>query len=429
MIRKNLGIPSENERKSWGTAMHQFWPYIIMLRLTGTHPISTTKIPKKNALPTISLGFNILSPVTIYSIVVSSGSFYMFVVMILNWAFQIYWPQKLFYMDALIFKPIRQNSTGVIVTKLYLISNCLFPFIRIVVILIQVINFIPITYHVDAMVRLYADLRQYCKNRDQILKLNIRKNIFYNFLFFVGLPWFSSVPLMAVTVATGRITPLRFSNVPVALVFFIQTFCCFWEDADLHIQCDVVTQFYHQIETIIVQTRQDLTSDSSIELIQVRVWHHFLHRNRQICRQIGKVTKIPQLLSIMTLIFNSIIYMYSVIETFALESYTSDKDILIAATGSLVFGLILLYAKAVRAECVTKTEARLNEALFSLTNYAKSPEVQLELKEMQSTMTESPIGISFGNYTKLTQGIFLTVSTQVVTYLIVLLQFEKARCP
>ncbi|CAG7824681.1 unnamed protein product [Allacma fusca] len=367
-----------------------------------------------------------LSTVSFYSIVVSSMSFYTFVVIILNWVFQIYWPQKIIQDNALIFKPTRQSSTGVLITKLYLLSNCAFPFIRIVVISSQVINFIPITYHVDAMVRFYDDLQQYCENRGQIFKFKIQRNSLLILLIFVGLPWFSTVPLMAITWIKGKVIFPGLPTVQVVLVFLVQTLCFFGDDADLHIQCNVVSQFYVQIETVIVQTIQDFTDASSIDLIQIRTWHQFLHRNRRICRKIGEVTKVPQLLSIFYFILSAIIYLYSVIETLTRDSYHSDNSILIAATGSLVFSLIQLYAKTLRAESVTKAEASLKKALLPLTNYAKSSEVQLELKEMQSTLTESPIGISFGNYTKLNQGIFLTLSTQVVTYLIVLLQFEKA---
>ncbi|CAG7824680.1 unnamed protein product [Allacma fusca] len=409
-----------NQRRD--TALSQFWPYIMILRFAGTRPLCVNKTFPGTGNTRIKLGFKFFSPLFFYSIVMSSASFYTFFMMTLNWMFKIYWPQKLFYEHPMLVARDYENPMGLLISKLFMLNHCSFPLTRIVVIWSQITNFRPIANHIEDMIQIYEDLQKHWENRGQEFSSTIRRNILHIILISMVMPLVSLIPLITEIFLKGQPVSPVVSNEPFMLFFLIQTTCVFVDDADLHIQCKIVSEVYHQIEMMIGDTRRF----NGINLVQVRIWHQFLHRNRRLCFKIGKVTKIPQLFAILNLNVGAILFLYSVIETLNPVKDHNNHNILMATFVSLTFSVVLLYAKTLRAESVTKSEASLNQALFSLTNDMESPEVQLELKEMQSTMITAPTAITLGSYAKLNQGIFLTLSTQVVTYLIVLLQFGKA---
>ncbi|CAG7734266.1 unnamed protein product [Allacma fusca] len=198
------------------------------------------------------------------------------------------------------------------------------------------------------------------------------------------------------------------------------------DDADFIIQCDIASEFYRQIEMVLVETQEHLMgNDRSIRLEDAQKWHQLLKRNRMIVGQIGSITKIPQLLSLLEVTGNLTVFLYSIFNL--ATSLNSPENAFLKTTAGYTFvGLIRLHFKTRKAEQVTDAEGRVHDALFALNEFPQALEVQLELQGMRNTITATPARIAFGNYVVLHKGVLLSIFNQVVTYLIVLLQFDKS---
>ncbi|CAG7824683.1 unnamed protein product [Allacma fusca] len=195
----------------------------------------------------------------------------------------------------------------------------------------------------------------------------------------------------------------------------------FYEDLQLY--CRLRGRKFN-IEMMVEETKMEIENGGRlVHLEEVQTWYRFLHRIRGFCHQIGDIRKFPQLLAILENITTLTVYLFTAIATLKSEVAHVQNKLFLAGAGYFGISLIRLYAKTSRAENVTEMEARLHQVLFTLNDHPQTLDVRIELKAMKRAISVSPTCIRLGNYVVYNQGIILTILTQVVTCLIVLLQF------
>ncbi|CAG7836530.1 unnamed protein product [Allacma fusca] len=340
------------------------WPFLWFCRFTGTLPINCTEMPSKNGIKR-RYYFAGISLISAYSAFLSAISVYSFGMLILNGAFEVYWPQTLFVQHYDLFHSAKSSGTGLI---LKLLSTCSFilPFCRVVTIIVRIINFPKITENLNSVEEFIEEFRTHWGSKGFAADFKIRKN---------------SLRLLVLFLAASLIV------VAPAALYGIDVFV---EDAEFHIQCNVVSEFYLQMAKTVQHAKDHLTLKNTITSEDAQAWKRFFTLNRSLINRIGSASKVPQLLCILENIILLTVFLYAVLDVLA-----------------------------------SKLEDHFHRALISLSSLPQSLEAKIELKSMEMTMTTSPACISLGNYAVLNQGIIRTISTQVMTYLIVLLQFGK----
>ncbi|CAG7722732.1 unnamed protein product, partial [Allacma fusca] len=282
--------------------------------------------------------------------------------------------------------------------------------------------------HLNEISGLANDLQTYCAAHDSNFSSKIRRNSIRIVALFVGIPIVTVFPLMVYSFSNGLVlAPVVMREVIIALVP-LQLLGIYFDDADILIQCDIASEFYRQIEMVLVDKEEYLKgSHGSVRLVEVRKWHQFLRRIRRIVDQIGSITKVPQLLSLLEVTGNLTVFWYTVFNLVAstntplLDNYSVKISIIYVA-----ISLIRIHVKTLKAEQVTAAEGRVHDALFTLNTLPQAFDVQLELQGMRNTISTAPTRIAFGNYLVLHKGVIVSMFNQVVTYLIVLLQFDRA---
>ncbi|CAG7728074.1 unnamed protein product, partial [Allacma fusca] len=89
------------------------------------------------------------------------------------------------------------------------------------------------------------------------------------------------------------------------------------------------------------------------------------------------------------------------------------------------FQLVRLYLKTSQAERITSAEYNLCKQLASIDPTALAPECELKIKHLHYLVSHKETKIRFGSYITYNRSLVLSVFSQVVTYLIVLMQFAN----
>ncbi|CAG7824685.1 unnamed protein product [Allacma fusca] len=348
--------------------------------------------------------------------------------MILNGLFEVYWPQKLFNVEDQMLRPVHSHTSAREVKKFYYIAYFMFPTIRLIVIVHQMMNIKGTVNHLNVISGLANDLQTYCTGQCSNFSSKIRRNSLRIVAMFVGIPLVTVFPAIVYSFSNGLVLgPMVMREVIIVLVP-LQLLGIYFDDGDFIIQCDIVSEFYRQIEMHLVDKEEYLRANhGSVRLVEVRKWHQFLRRNRKMVGQIGSITKVPQLLYLLEVSLNLTVFFYRVLNLVTSPNTSFlESRFLKMSVGYVVACLIRLHVKTLKAEQVTAAEGRVHDALFALNELPQALEVQLELQGMSNTISFTPSRITFGNYVVLHKGVILTISTQVITYLIILLQFDSA---
>ncbi|CAG7722736.1 unnamed protein product [Allacma fusca] len=326
-------------------------------------------------------------------------------------------------------RPIHRNASASEVKQFYKLSNFTVPVLRLTVIVHQLVNIKDAVNQLNAISRFADDLQTHCATQCINISSKLRRNSIIIVAILVGIPLVIFSPIILYSFSNPIVTAPIILREAVVVLIPLQLESVYFDDADFIIQCDIVSEFYRQIEMVLVNKEDHLSRNcGSVHLAEVRKWHQFLLRNRKIVGQIGTTTKTPQLLALLEVTTNLTLFMYTICKLVT-SSGTSFVENFVAKTVTIyvVVCFIRLYFKTRKAENVTAAEVRVHDALFALNEFPQAIEVQLELQGMRNTITATPSRIAFGNYVVLHKGVIITIFAQVVTYLIVLLQFDSAR--
>ncbi|CAG7836529.1 unnamed protein product [Allacma fusca] len=406
---KTAPVNQEHNQTKPGKASFELWPYFLLLRLSATHPISQRNFPPKNNGSSRNLFyFKWTSLISIISAAASLFSFYVLALMILNGLFEIYWPQKLFDFHGHLFEPTHTNSSTKEIRNVFALTNFFTPAVRLVVIVHQMFSIRAAVKHLNAFARLANDLEVYCTQECRNFRSEIRKNSIKILIVVVGIPLVATLGTILLYRLKGAVVAPMVMREFVQFIVPLQVICTYVDDADFIMQCIIVCEFYHQLETAILSNQHKLrVTGGTVRLVQVRKWHEFVQANRSIIHQIGTITKVPQLLSFLEVIVNLTIFLYSVLNILASSNLGYiDTSFLSAAAGYVAANLVRLYIKTVQAE----NEVRVHEALFAINHFCQNLEVQIELQAMRSTIVTTPASIALGNYVVIHKGVFLTAA-------------------
>ncbi|CAG7722734.1 unnamed protein product [Allacma fusca] len=423
LLKNKVEDPKREEKTS-----NDLWPYLCLLRISATRPISQRNelIDDRNSRKVFFVKW--LSPISLFSATVSIFTLYLLIMLILNGIFDVYWPQQLYAVKNHLITPIHGNASANEVQQLYMIRNFMGPTIRLIVIVYQFINIDATVHHLNTISGLADDLQAYCAGRCSNFSSKIRRNSIIIGALFIVIPLVIVLPAISASFSENVVlAPVIIREVSTVLLK-LQFLFIYVDDADIIIQCDIVCEFYRQMEMVLIDTKEYLRGNhGSVLLVEVRKWHQFLLRNRKIVGQIGTITTVPQLMSLVEVTLNLTVLWYTVFTLVAstntpiLGNYPLKMSIIY-----VVISLIRLQVKTWKAENVTTAESRVHDALFALNEFPQALEVQLELQGMRNTISSTPSRIAFGNYLVLHKGVILTMFNQVVTYLIILLQFDRA---
>ncbi|CAG7836527.1 unnamed protein product, partial [Allacma fusca] len=335
----------------------------------------------------------------------------------------------LFDFEKEMVRPIDQYASAREVNQFYTLCNFIVPVIRITVIVHQLINIKGTVNQLNTISRFADDLQTHSAAQFINFSSKIRRNSIMIVAILVGIPLVIFSPIIVYSFSNSIVTAPMIMREAVVFLIPLQLVSIYFDDADFIVQCDIVSEFFRQIEMVLISKEDNLSRNCcSVHLTEVRKWHQFLLRNRRIVDQIGTTTKIPQILALLEVTTNLTLFVYTVCKLVT-SSGTSIVENFVARTVTIyvVVCFIRLYFKTRKAENVTAAEVRVHDALFALNEFPQALEVQLELQGMRNTITTTPSRIAFGNYVILHKGVIITVFAQVVTYLIVLLQFDNAR--
>ncbi|CAG7836528.1 unnamed protein product [Allacma fusca] len=386
--------------KCKGKTSIDLWSYLCLLRISATRPISQRNELIDDTTSRTVFFVKWFSPITFFSAAVSVFSLYLLTVMLLNGVLEVYWPQKLFEYNDQILRPSHHSASSYEVIKFYKISNFMLPTSRLIVILHQMINLKGIVKQLNAISGLADDLQIHCASRCGNFSSKIRRNSIRTIALLVGIPAVTVFPVIVFLFSNDLIlAPVILREVIIVLVP-LQLVVIYFEDADFIIQCDIVSEFFRQIEMVLVETEDYLKGKHcNLHLTEVRKWHQFLLRNRRIVGQIGTITKVPQLLSLVEVTSHLTMFLYTVLNVLASPGTSLLENYFLRMSFSyVVVILVRLQAKTLKAEQVTAAEVRVHDALFALNEFPQALEVQLELQGMRNTITATPSHIAFGNY-------------------------------
>ncbi|CAG7722735.1 unnamed protein product [Allacma fusca] len=350
VFENNVDDPKREEKAS-----NDLWPYLCLLRISATRPITQRNelIDDRNSRKVFFIKW--LSPITLFSATVSVFTLYILIMAKLNGIFEVYWPQKLYAVKDRLITPIHGNASANEVQKFYLLSNFLFPTSRLIVIVHQILHIEEIVNHLNTISGFSEDLQAYCAGRCSNFSSKIRRNTIIIGALFVGIPLVAVLPAISWALSEGVIlAPVIIREVLTVLLHF-QMVVIYVDDADITIQCDIVCEFYRQMEIVLRDTQEYLRDNhGSVLLVEVQKWHQFLLRNRRIVGQIGMITKIPQLLSLVEVTLNLTVFWYTV---FTLVASTNTPLLanypLKMSMSYAVICLIRLHVKTCKAENVT----------------------------------------------------------------------------
>ncbi|CAG7728996.1 unnamed protein product [Allacma fusca] len=117
---------------------------------------------------------------------------------------------------------------------------------------------------------------------------------------------------------------------------------------------------------------------------------------------------------------------------FCIANFPIKDETSIGSTSLFFFWLYVcfntflrIYVKTLQAEKITAAEKDLVTAIALLKWKHTDLAMLHEIKFLHDLMVADPIRIKFGNYLTYNQRVVLTIVGQVVTYLIVLMQFAQ----
>ncbi|CAG7722733.1 unnamed protein product [Allacma fusca] len=339
LLENKAEDPKREEKPS-----NDLWPYLCLLRISATRPISQRNelIDDRNSRKVFFVKW--LSPITLFSATVSVFTLYLLVMLMLNGVFEVYWPQQLYALKDHLITPIHGNASANEVQQLYMIRNFMIPTLRLIVIVHQILNIEATVNHLNTISGFADDLQAYCVGRCSNFSSKIRRNSIIIGALFIVIPLVIVLPAISVSFS---------ENVVLAPV------------------CDIVCEFYRQMEMALIDTQEYLRGNhGSVLLVEVRKWHQFLLRNRKIVGQIGTITTVPQLLSLVEVTMNLTVFWYSLFT-------------LVASTNTPILG---------------------NYPLKMCMSYVVTRHVK----------------------TRKAENVTTAMFNQVVTYLIILLQFDRA---
>ncbi|CAG7734315.1 unnamed protein product, partial [Allacma fusca] len=152
-------------------------------------------------------------------------------------------------------------------------------------------------------------------------------------------------------------------------------------------------------------------------------WRKLIEQVREQCALISEYQKPSQLL------FTSRAIVITTLALFAVLNIPPNLGPVllfhIASGGFAAIQILRLYAKAVNADKVTDEEQKIAKLLSTINTDVFEGSIALQVKFTHDLIVTNPTRIVLGSVVHFNKGLLLSVFNQVVTYLIVLMQFAQ----
>ncbi|CAG7718422.1 unnamed protein product [Allacma fusca] len=193
------------------------------------------------------------------------------------------------------------------------------------------------------------------------------------------------------------------------------------EDIKTFLICMDIKKAIHHIRMgINFQIRWEKITENT-----VMSWRQLICQLQKQTQLAGEYLKPMQLAFLLNIILNGTACIYLSLNI----HWDTRMSIAISAlnAGLSIVLLTRLFVKAIIAEQILKEEIHLVEDLVSMDTSNLSENILKQLEMTIDWIIQRPSRINFGNYAVLRKQLFLGIFSQVITYLIVLMQFYQTR--
>ncbi|CAG7825206.1 unnamed protein product [Allacma fusca] len=156
-------------------------------------------------------------------------------------------------------------------------------------------------------------------------------------------------------------------------------------------------------------------------VLAVQSWREILKQIQNQCGLAGKCLMSMQLTFIFNLLLVGTICVYVSLNGFG----NGRLSVLVSITNGIfvIIWLGRLYFKILNAEKITEVERSVARSLMEMDCTGCSSLVMTQIRMTHDVLVKTPSRINFGNYVVLNKRLFLGITSQIITYLIVLMQF------
>ncbi|CAG7731205.1 unnamed protein product [Allacma fusca] len=156
-------------------------------------------------------------------------------------------------------------------------------------------------------------------------------------------------------------------------------------------------------------------------VLAVQCWREILEQIRSQCTLAGQCLMPLQLTFLLNLLLVGTICVYVSVNGFG----NGRLSILVAVMNGSIATVLLgrLYFKILYAEKIMEAERAVARSLMEMDCTGCSSLVMSQIRMTHDVLVKTPSRINFGNYVVLNKRLFLGISGQIITYLVVLMQF------
>ncbi|CAG7836137.1 unnamed protein product [Allacma fusca] len=156
-------------------------------------------------------------------------------------------------------------------------------------------------------------------------------------------------------------------------------------------------------------------------VLAVQSWRQILSQIQNQCRLAGKCLVYKQLAFLINILLVGTICVYVSLNGFG----NGRLSILVSIMNGIFVSIWLgrLYFKILNAEKITEAEKSVARSLMEMDCTGCNSLVMTQIRMTHDVLVKTPSRINLGNYVVLNKRLFLGIFSQIVTYLIVLMQF------
>ncbi|CAG7833062.1 unnamed protein product [Allacma fusca] len=251
---------------------------------------------------------------------------------------------------------------------------------------------------------------------DFLTLMNLRDNLI---LFYVTYPSMVLIPAFLVVYCSRFNVFAKLLGILICSQFIAVSLL---EDVKVIMSYKALQQAFHQVRKCIVHFKKiGGTMDADVALS----WGQLIQYIREQCDRASRYQKFEELFRLIGYTGLVTLFVYIILNGW---DHAQKRGSVLFILSSVGYGGMLLgriYFKAVMADEIAQEEFQVARAVLKIDTKNCDHLTNLELKTLVDVITLSPAKISFGNYITLNKRLLLAICSQIVTYLIVLMQFSQ----